>query len=60
MNIENDLVSNVPPDKLGFFKPANDVEITPLKAPFNTKMNHTLFYYLYCIKNFAPVKVNTK
>ena len=60
MNIENDLVSNVPPDKLGFFKPANDVEITPLKAPFNTKMNHTLFYYLYCMKNFAPVKVNTK
>ena len=60
MNIENDLVSYVPPEKLGFFKPVNDVEITPLKAPFNTKMNHTLFYYLYCIKNFAPVKVNPK
>lgn len=60
MNIEDDLVSNVPPAKFGFFKPINNVEIKPLKAPFNTKMNHTLFYYLYCMKNFAPVKINNK
>ena len=60
MNIKDDLVSMLPPDKFGFTKDKNDIEIEPIKAPFPTKCNHTLFYYLYCIKNFAPIKVNDK
>jgi len=60
MNIENDLISMVPPNNFGFIENENTITITPIKAPFNTKMNHTLFYYLYCIKNFANVKINEK
>lgn len=60
MNIDSDMVSMVPPDKFGFYRPKNDVEITSIKAPFKTKFDHTLFYYLYCIKNKAPIKINNK
>lgn len=60
MNIKDDIVSQLPPSKFGFEKDNNDVEIEPIPAPFPTKGNHTVFYYLYCIKNFAPIKINAK
>ena len=57
MNIKSDLVKCAPPNSLGFIDNPTDVEIEPIRAPFKTKFDHTLFYYLYCIKNKAPVKV---
>lgn len=60
MNIKDDLVSMIPPEKFGFIALENDIEITPIPAFFNTKNNHTLFYYLYCIKNHAPIKIKDR
>lgn len=60
VNIETDLCSNVPPDSMGYFKPVNNISLKNIKAPFFTKMDHTVFYYLYCFMNKAPVKFNLK
>lgn len=56
-NIETDLVSMVPPNNLGFCENKNDITIKRIKAPYNTKMDHTLFYYLYCMRYKAPMEI---
>lgn len=58
-NICDDIVCSLPPSKLGFYTNPNEIEITPIKAPFPTKCNHTLFYYLYCFKNGASIKIKS-
>ena len=60
VNIESDLVSDLPPEGLGYKKPKNDYTITNIKAPYNTKFNHTVFYYLYCFANKVPILFNKK
>ena len=59
-NIASDLVKTVPPENLGYPNPKDDIIIKPIKAPFKTKFDHTLFYYLYCFRNKAPVEFNKK
>lgn len=56
-NIDSDLVAALPPNNLGFFSNPNELEFKSIKAPFKTKFNHTLFYYIFCFKNFAPYKI---
>lgn len=56
-NIDTDLVVSLSPNNLGFFINPNELEIKSIKALFKTKFNHTLFYYIYCFKNFAPYKI---
>lgn len=57
-NIGTDLVSMVPPNNLGFCENKNDITIKRIKAPYNTKMDHTLFYYLYCMKYKVPMEIS--
>lgn len=59
-NIENDLVKSVPPENFGYPAPKDNIRIKAIPAPFKTKFNHTLFYYLYCFKNQAPVEFDKK
>ena len=52
INTEKDFVKNLPPDGTGFAKIEDNISlIAKDKAPFETKFDHTLFYYLYSYKN---------
>lgn len=53
INIRGDLVSKLPPNIYGYVDVENHFELIPAndeKPPFNTKGNHTVFYYLYLFK----------
>ena len=58
INICTDLVQQLPPASFGYTNPINNITIKNIKAPFVTKCDHTLFYYLYCYENKAPVEFN--
>lgn len=51
-NVKDDFVSKLPPNIYGYTTIENDLELVDKGIPpFDTKFNHTLFYYIYLFLN---------